>query len=531
MRTALQPHGRVRQAARRRPHRDLRAADVRHRRRRDAADPAHRHHAAVRELRRVEPGQRTSSSWRCWCGCRPARRPPAEPGSSRAPRPAGGRVDGHASAGSAIALTGLFLLLFAQVSYLQVVRGRPRSRTTPRTHRQIIAEYKVFRGPILATTAGPCWPSAGRRPGRARLPAAVPGRRAVRGRDRLLLAGVRPDGARAAMNPYLNGDAAGARRADVRGPRAGPAEAGRDRRHDDRRRSCRQAAARALGIAARRRRRDRPVDGRRAGDGVEPLVRPEPAVAAARRSQITAQWDKLNADPAHPLLSNANDQLYPPGSTFKIITATRRWRTARRLETTYPNPHELDLPLSNGDAAELRRRALRRRRARRSRSLTRSQISCNVMFGEIGLQLGADKLPGAGAGVRLLPDRPAEADRLHRADDPVHDPVPDRAVPRAGVLRAERPAGRHQRDRPGQRPGEPDADGAGGRHRSRTAATMMQPQLVQEIRDPQGRVVETLRPAGVRAADLGRDREGADTDDGERTSPGGTAYPYAKSRA
>ena len=28
------------------------------------------------------------------------------------------------------------------------------------------------------------------------------------------------------------------------------------------------------------------------------------------------------ADPDHPLLSRANDELFPPGSTFKMITAS-----------------------------------------------------------------------------------------------------------------------------------------------------------------------------------------------------------------
>ena len=48
---------RVRQAPGDRPHDDRRGPDVRDRRRRDPADPADRHHAAVRVVRRVEPGR------------------------------------------------------------------------------------------------------------------------------------------------------------------------------------------------------------------------------------------------------------------------------------------------------------------------------------------------------------------------------------------------------------------------------------------------------------------------------------------
>ena len=53
-RVALLAAGRLLEAARRRPHFRLRAADVHHRRRRAAADPADRDHAALRLLRRVE---------------------------------------------------------------------------------------------------------------------------------------------------------------------------------------------------------------------------------------------------------------------------------------------------------------------------------------------------------------------------------------------------------------------------------------------------------------------------------------------
>src|SRR5436853_438857 len=36
----------------------------------------------------------------------------------------------------------------------------------------------------------------------------------------------------------------------------------------------------------------------------------------------TAAYNRLTKDPKRPLLSNANDQLYPPGSTFKLVTAS-----------------------------------------------------------------------------------------------------------------------------------------------------------------------------------------------------------------
>ena len=56
---------RVREAARRRPHDDHRRAGVHHRRRRHQARPADRHHAAVRQLRRLVAACPTTSCSRC----------------------------------------------------------------------------------------------------------------------------------------------------------------------------------------------------------------------------------------------------------------------------------------------------------------------------------------------------------------------------------------------------------------------------------------------------------------------------------
>ena len=52
-----------------------------------------------------------------------------------------------------IALSGLFVLLFAQISYVQVFHADAIADNAANAYRQIIAEYKVFRGPILASDA------------------------------------------------------------------------------------------------------------------------------------------------------------------------------------------------------------------------------------------------------------------------------------------------------------------------------------------------------------------------------------------
>ena len=65
---------RLLEAARRRPHVRLRAADVHHRRRRPAADPADRNHAAVRLVRRLVGGRELPAARRAAARLQPGQR-------------------------------------------------------------------------------------------------------------------------------------------------------------------------------------------------------------------------------------------------------------------------------------------------------------------------------------------------------------------------------------------------------------------------------------------------------------------------
>ncbi|MGW4160247.1 penicillin-binding transpeptidase domain-containing protein [Streptomyces sp. NPDC004788] len=47
----------------------------------------------------------------------------------------------------------------------------------------------------------------------------------------------------------------------------------------------------------------------------------DPGVLSGTGSAVTAAWRRLNASPNQPMLARAIRQTYPPGSTFKIVTA------------------------------------------------------------------------------------------------------------------------------------------------------------------------------------------------------------------
>lgn len=101
--------------------------------------------------------------------------------------------------------------------------------------------------------------------------------------------------------------------------------------------------------------------------------------------------DALDADVTEPLLNRANSETYAPGSTFKIITAVAALDAELATPgTAYDNPFELALPgstavIKNADQGTCGSAA----------SVTLSEAfrrSCNTIFGQIALDVGAPQL-------------------------------------------------------------------------------------------------------------------------------------------
>jgi peptidoglycan glycosyltransferase len=101
---------------------------------------------------------------------------------------------------------------------------------------------------------------------------------------------------------------------------------------------------------------------------------------------IDEGWEALSSDSSAPLVDRATNSLYPPGSTFKVVTLTGALAAAvASPETTYTGPATLEIgnaPVTNYGGANYGDVDLRKA----------TMSSINTVFGQLAVDLGADEL-------------------------------------------------------------------------------------------------------------------------------------------
>jgi peptidoglycan glycosyltransferase len=211
----------------------------------------------------------------------------------------------------------------------------------------------------------------------------------------------------------------------------------------------------------------------------------DPNLLASQDPKVVRDsWDELNADPEKPLLSRASDELFPPGSTFKLVTASAALENGFGPESLWPNPSELDLPLTDATIENFGG----------STCSGGSQItladalrqSCNVVFGAVGLELGAERLAEqaraygftAEAGEDLVPFDIPWTSGVFPAPETFEGRDPAVAISAIG-----------QQD-VSANPLQMALVGAA----IANEGVEMQPRLVTEARDPSGRVIAEFGP-------------------------------------
>jgi peptidoglycan glycosyltransferase len=120
-----------------------------------------------------------------------------------------------------------------------------------------------------------------------------------------------------------------------------------------------------------------------------PSYDPNP-LASHDTKTATNAFNLLNADPAQPLLNRAAQQTYPPGSTFKVITAAAALSNGRTPDSRVASPNQLPLPKSTRSVGNFGGETCGD--GRTSTLIDALTISCNTAFAQLGIDLGEDKL-------------------------------------------------------------------------------------------------------------------------------------------
>jgi penicillin-binding protein A len=211
----------------------------------------------------------------------------------------------------------------------------------------------------------------------------------------------------------------------------------------------------------------------------EPTYDPNP-LASHQPDEVRSAYRQLDPrEPDSPLVSRATDTFFPPGSSFKIVTAAAALENGLGTDTAFPNPSSLDLPQTGENLDNFGGGACTG--GSQVQMPEALQYSCNTYFAQLAMELGPERLVDQARRFGMSGDVPFDIPFVEGeipAPDAFEDDIP--ALAQSGI---------------GQRDVRVNVlhmaliAGAIGND-----GTMMIPRLVRRIEDPKGRVLREFGP-------------------------------------
>ena len=382
----------------------------------------------------------------------------------------------------AVALLLLFLVLFAQVNYVQVFAADELADNPANAKRQLIAEYAIDRGSIVASDGRTVIATSRKSPGELKYERRYPQGPLYGSVTGFYSFVYGKTGLENAYDEYLTGDAAEllpqtlADQILGRPKRGGTVVSTIDP-------DVQEAAADALGSQPGAVVAIDPTTGYVRALFANPTYDPN-ELSSQDEETVRDAWKRLNADPDKPLVSRAVAELFPPGSTFKVVTASAALENRFGPDSTWPNPHELDLPQTTATIENFGGTTCPG--GSQITLLQALTVSCNVVFGEIGLRLGPDRLAEQAHAFGFGPEISTDA-------IPFDIAFQEGYFPEASYFADREPAvaiSAIGQDQVAANPMQMALVVSAVANRG----VQMRPRLVQEIRDQNGQVVRTFQP-------------------------------------